>query len=410
MRLTVLSISLACLFWSCQPTAPTTENQTLSIIDSLTLDLDKLYDRGHINGYAVAIVNESGMLYEQGFGFANVAEQKPYTAKTIQNIASISKTLLGIALLKGQELGYLKLDDPINDYLPFEVMNPYFPDETITIRHLATHTATITDTDAYGQRSYLLVNAEDSALAKSIGSASEFNTPETAVPMGELLERFLSAQGEWYQKESFLEMKPGVRYEYSNIGATLAAYVLELAADQEYSAFTKQHILDPLEMSTSGWSLDAIDRSLHTKLYADSATAIPMYSLITYPDGGLITSVHDMGKYLSELIRGYHGQGKLLTQESYATFFSEQLTEENFEERDTDRPYDDEYNAGIFVGHTPIGYIGHMGGDPGVSSFMFFDPKTKLGRLLFVNRDLNGDGADQFYAVWDKLGEYQERL
>ena len=41
---------------------------------------------------------------------------------------------------------------------------------------------------------------------------------------------------------------------------------------------------------------------------------------------------------------------------------------------------------------------------------MFFNPETKLGRLLFVNRDLDENGADQLYDIWDKLGEYQLKL
>ena len=53
---------------------------------------------------------------------------------TIQNVASVSKTIVGIALLKAQELGKLKLDEPINKYLPFKVFNPKFPNENITIR------------------------------------------------------------------------------------------------------------------------------------------------------------------------------------------------------------------------------------------------------------------------------------
>jgi len=79
------------------------------------------------------------------------------------------------------------------------------------------------------------------------------------------LRNFLSEKGKWYDKNAFLEMKPGERYEYSNIGATLAAYVLELATKQKYSAFSKQYILDPLDMSSSGWSFSAIDQVLYIR-------------------------------------------------------------------------------------------------------------------------------------------------
>lgn len=410
MRLTILNLALASAFLSCQQNSNSASDQSQLLIDSLTFELDDIHKRGFINGYGVAILNENGTLYENGFGSSDEKNNKEYSAHSIQNIASVSKPLLGVALLKAQELGFLQLDDAVNDYLPFEVLNPHYPEGIITIRHLATHTATIIDTDSYGQKSYILKNDEDSTLARSIASAAEFNSQSSAMDMKDLLRNFLDVEGEWYNEDAFLGMKPGERYEYSNIGATLAAYVLELATKQDYRAFSKQYILDPLSMSSSGWSFGAVDMKMHSKLYADSTTEIPFYYLITYPDGGLITSIHDMGKYLAELIKGYHGQGKLLTQESYQEFFKEQLTAEHFEERDGDRPYDDEYNAGIFIGFTPTGYIGHMGGDPGVSTFMFFNPETKLGRLLFVNRDLDKNGAKQFYDIWDTLEEYQSKL
>ncbi|WP_431129901.1 serine hydrolase domain-containing protein [Flagellimonas flava] len=335
----------------------------------------------------------------------------PYTKNTLQNIASVSKTMIGLALLKTQEMGELNLDDPINDYLPFKVFNPYHPEATITIRHLATHTSSIQDGDLYGAKSYIMENANDATLAKSLPSSEEFNLPEDEIEMGVFLKNFLAEEGAWFDKANYLESRPSELYEYTNVGATLAAYIIERSTNQSYAQFTTQHILKPLGMSSSGWKTSNVDQSKRTHLFTIDRKRIPDYRLITYPDGGLITSIDDKAKYLSELIRGYHGKGELLSKESYEQFFSEFLSEENFEEeQDTDRPFDDEYNSGLFIGHTPIGYLGHMGGDPGVSTFMFFNPKTKIGKLLFVNTDLDATGAEQFYAIWDTLGEYELRL
>ena len=100
-----------------------------------------------------------------------------------------------------------------------------------------------------------------------------------------------------------------------------------------------------------------------------------------------------------------------MSKESYSLFFSKFLSESNFKEgRDTERPFDDEYNSGLFIGHTPNGQIGHTGGDPGVSSFMFFNPDTGIGKLLFINTDLNQNTADQFFAIWDTLTSYEQRF
>ena len=368
------------------------ESQVLS--DSLTKELNQIYKQGHINGLSVSIVNEHKTLYQNGFGFSDVKTKKPYTENTIQNIASISKTLLGVSLLKAQELGKLNLDDPIEKYLPFEVRNPYHPKLPITINHLATHTSTIMDTEFYD---------------KSYVKKDDIGKLDIDIPMKDFLKDILTIDGKLYKKDGFLKNKPGELFEYTNIGATLAAMVLEMATGEKYYDFTAKHILKPNKMANSGWSFDEIDLSNYSMLYQTDQTEYPYYKLITYPDGGFITSANDLSLFLSELIRGYSGSGSLLKAESYKTLFKEQLGENNFSDRGT-RDYSDEYNTGIFMGFTPNGHIGHTGGDPGVSTFMFFNPKIKLGRILIVNTDLEEEGWQQFIDIWNKLDEFSARL
>ena len=138
-------------------TAPQESNQFPT--DSLDYKLDSLYQIGIFNGFTGTVVDTSGILYNQGFGYADIAAKKPYTKQTVINIASISKVFIGVALMKAQEMGLLNLDDPINKHLPFAVSNPNFPNELITIRQLATHTSSIVDTETYMETSY--TNNED---------------------------------------------------------------------------------------------------------------------------------------------------------------------------------------------------------------------------------------------------------
>ncbi len=412
MKRIPLIVLLGIAFFSCKKEATIQNSSSVEILkDSLSYELTEIQRKGVIKGFGVAIVNEDTTLYAKGFGYARVDNKKAYTKKTTQNIASVSKTLIGISLLKAQEMNKLNIEDPVNDYLPFEVFNPFYPEDTITIRQLATHTSSIQDGDLYGEKSYVLDNVKDTLRIKSIPSAEGFNAPELDMDMGAFLKSFLSKEGKWYLQTSFLENRPGERYEYTNVGATLAAYIIEKATGTPYANFTLKHILEPLEMTSSGWNSAELDTTQLTQLFTVDGKQIPKYKLITYPDGGLITSVNDKAKYLSEIIKGFSGNGKLLTEKSYKLFFNEFLSEINFEgERDTDRPFDDEYNSGLFIGHTPIGQIGHMGGDPGVSTFMFFDPNTKTGKLLFVNTDLDEKGANQFYSIWDKMGSYEKGM
>ena len=376
-----------------------------SISSQLTNELKQINSQGLINGFSVAIVNQEGILYNKGFGLADVANSKSYTTNTIQNIGSISKTFIGVALLKAQELGQLKLDDSINKYLPFKVVNPNFPQEIITIRHLATHTSTIKDPSRYYKNGYVLkdVNLSKSKMSKKARPANEM------MPLGDFLKHILYQEGQWYKKSTFLNKKPGEHFEYSNIGAGLAAYILEQATGSSFTEFTKQHIFSPLKMENSGWSFETINFSNHTKLYEDIETEMAFYRLVNYPDGGLLTTSTDLANYLSELIRGYNAEGKVLEKSSYSELFREQLTESNFEER-SQSTFNDEYNSGIFMGFSAKGFVGHTGSDPGIVSFMFFNPKTNLGKLLFINTELNKDSKKVFINIWKKLNEFESQF
>ena len=371
----------------------------------LTVQLDSLYSMGKINGYGVAIADTSGVLYERGFGYANKQAKKAYTTNSIQNIASISKTFIGIGLLKAQEMGKLKLDDPVNQYLPFEVVNPNYPDESITIRQLANHTSSIQDTDLYDQKSYLAKEIVPDSLLSIVEET--FNPPDQKVSIREFLEALLVPGGAYYTEDCYLKAKPGSKFEYSNIAATLAALVLEMATNTPFDQFTAQHVLKPLGMDASGWSFDSINLDEHATLYANPDTEIPMYELITYPDGGLRSTTHDMGLYLSELISAHNGNGKILSSEGYKTYFTPTLEDSHFDERDAEFPYNDEYDMGVFIGHSGTGLIGHTGGDPGISSFMFFDPETGLGQYLIINTSIfDEEGVDQLFGIMRALEEY----
>ena len=398
-------------FYSCKQkaTADKEYDRETAIKDSLASVLNEVYKNGNFAGFGVAIANANGVLYSGGVGYANAETKEKYTQNTLQPIASVSKTFIGVALMKAQEIGKLKLDDPINKYLPFKVVNPAFPDVPITIRHLATHTSSIADTDFYLQKAWVLM--DNVPVNGKFNYPQQFNLPSSKIAMKVFLRKILVNGEEWYSKEGFLKHKPGAYYEYSNIGATLAAFIIEKAAGERYDAFTAKYILKPLHMDSSGWSYKDIDVSKRSALYEKPGKVLPFYELITYPDGGFITSAEDMGKYLCELIKGFDGTGTLLKKESYKELFRQQLNENNFSERNEQNPYNEEYNTGLFMGFSYKGYVGHTGGDAGVVSMLFFDPKTKTGRFLMLNTSFSTkEGNDQFYRIWDILGDYSEKL
>ncbi|UUC46901.1 serine hydrolase domain-containing protein [Flavobacterium cerinum] len=384
----------------------TTLNQSAS--DSLTEQLQQLYKKGYFNGFGVAIVDETGIRYQNGFGYSDVALQKSYSTQTVQSIASVSKTFVGIALLKAQEMGKLRLDDPINNYLPFQVNNPYFPNIPITIRHLANHTSTILDNEYYlSQNYYLKSDQELTGLPLVFDETQVFNPSDTALPLNTFLKNMLIPGEKWYTENTFQNQKPGMLYEYSNTGTTLAAYIIEQATGESFDRFTQKHILTPLQLKDSGWKFNTIDFKKLSRYYQDPKILLPYYTMSSYPDGGFMTSIQDLSFYLQELIRGYNGKGKILSKESYREFFKPQLSAENFTDRPTNNPYNESYNVGIFIGFGYTGYIGHTGGDPGVMSMLFFDPETNIGRIMMFNTNFSTQEGNQvFYKIWELLKQY----
>jgi len=135
-----------------------TINSKDRLVDSLLKPLDSLItqkmDESGIVGLGAAIIVDKKLVWIKGFGYADRENKTPFTVNTIMNVASISKTFTGVALMKAVEEGLVSLDEDINTYLPFKVINPYFPDKKITLRHLATHTSGLADDYEVYDKSY----------------------------------------------------------------------------------------------------------------------------------------------------------------------------------------------------------------------------------------------------------------
>ncbi len=131
---------------------------------------------------------------------------------------------------------------------------------------------------------------------------------------------------------------------------------------------------------------------------------VPHYSHIFYPVGGLRTSIDDLSLYLQEIMSGFNGEGLLLSEEFYNILLAPQFNDEMLPEG---FPLD-ETNHGIFWTYRD-NLIGHTGGGLGVSSFMFFDKDSGIGKLFITNCELetNKKLLPQFIQIWQAMDEYQ---
>lgn len=338
-------------------------------------------------GFAVSIVKNEQVIFSGGYGFADKAKKTPYTLQTIQAIGSVSKTFIALALMQCIDKGYFTLETPINDVLPFKVINPYFPNAVIKIKDLATHTSGLIDNDAMYAKAY------------NIGK-------KPGVELKDFIKGYYTEGGAYYDKANFGNSEPGKKYSYSNVAAALAAYIVEIKTKMPYAKYTVDNIFTPLKMTDTHWFYDDAKSSKYATLYQvdrhddafdksilNADGSLKTYSLATYPDGSLKTSVADLTKYLIEMIKGYSGTSTIISKKSFDAMFQKQFTPANMPAAMDPR----EPNRAIFWNYNRKGKIAHTGSDPGLAAFISFDPLTKVGHVLLLNTDL--DGKDNIVTI-----------
>ncbi len=378
-----------------------TSIKSQSINDSITIELSKLSKNSNLVGFGVAIVNKDSIMYAKGFGYADKETKTPYTIHTVQPIASISKTFLAVALMKAQEMGKLHLNDNINDYLPFKIYNPNFPNENITIQQLANHTSSILDGDSY-DRTYVFenkippfyTNFEDKDLKVEVEKWVEMVNTNEMMPLGDFIKKQYVKNQVWYNKEqNFSNNHPGSTYKYSNMGANIAAYILEQTTGENYTEFIKKHILEPLQMKNSGWRGKNYEPKNNSVLYW-YGYPMPDGDLITYPDGNLMSNVIDYSKFLSTMIRGYEGKSNILTSDSYREMFK--------------KPISPEFRKGIFWS-VDSEKIGHSGSDLGLLSHAYFLKDNGIAIIVFVNTSDTENGMIEVRDIYRTILKYAKK-
>ena len=322
---------------------------------------------GRLPGVSAAIVRD-GQLWSRGFGEANLARNRPVDSGTLFMLASISKTVICTAVMQAVEDGLFTLDDDVDDVLPFSVRIPGFPNRKITARQLLTHTSSIRDRwpvwdDLYSQG-------------------------DSPIGLGEFLEGYLVPGGEDYRAGNFYGFAPGKAYRYSNVGASLAAYLVEAASGIGFDEWCNDRIFEPLAMTRAGWHLADVPRSEVAMPYRwspdrDKYVPYGQYGYPDYPDGALRTTARQLCHHMGMVMNGGAWNGvRILSTESVQEIRRSQI-------------------PGIESGQGLIWYrfgfhgrslVGHNGGDQGVATVAFFEPATGIGVAVLGNSNWRTDG------------------
>jgi CubicO group peptidase (beta-lactamase class C family) len=175
--------------------------------------------REHIAGVTVSVVQNGQAVLKKGYGFASLNPQRPVDPdRTLFRIGSISKTFTWITVMKEVEAGRMRLDQPINLYLPekVQVRDQGF-DQPVRVQNLMDHSA----------------GFEDRALGQLFERDFERVRP---------LDIYLR------QERPRRVHAPGVLSSYSNFGAALAGEAAAYTSGKPYERLVEDEILTPLGM------------------------------------------------------------------------------------------------------------------------------------------------------------------
>lgn len=169
---------------------------------------------------SIAVGEKDKIVWSGGYGHVDAARKKPADGKTIYSICSISKLFTSVAVMQQWEAGKLRLDEPVETYLPWARLQSDGKDSVpITLRALLTHSAGV----------------------PRDGRTSYWTWPDFPFPDQAELEADYSSSKPLYPV--------GKYYQYSNIGLTLAGDAAAAVSGKPYRQLVEDGILKPLGLS-----------------------------------------------------------------------------------------------------------------------------------------------------------------
>ncbi len=242
--------------------------------------------QGDMAGAVVVVVKDGRILFQKGYGFADVAARKPVDPlRTLFRPGSVSKLFTWTAVMQLVGAGKLDLDVDVNRYLDFTIP-PAFG-KPITLRNLMTHSA----------------GFEENFRAVMLGD------PDRVMPLDEIVRQALPER----------LFPPGDVPAYSNYGATLAGYIVQRVSGEEFTAYIQRHIFAPLGMTHATFvqPLPAALRGDMSMGYDVASDPVKPFEVINFaPAGGLSASGADLARFMiAHLGSGAFGAARILSPE-----------------------------------------------------------------------------------------------
>ena len=246
-----------------------------SIVSEIETKLQKDIADDTLGGsISISIVHKDQILWSKAFGYADKENKTLADTSTIYRIASLTKSFTATVMMQLVEQGMIKLDDPIELYLP-EIKNlkGYREKNKITFFQLATHTAGLEREPQLETASTSNINDWESKVLECIPATS-------------------------------IKTTPGKKYNYSNIGYAILGLALERVTKKPYIPLITENIFTPLQMKQSFFivspnEMDELAKGLVVnssgKLQEEASAFAHGYGI---PAGGIYSTSGDLSKFL----------------------------------------------------------------------------------------------------------------
>ena len=350
-------------------------------MNNILKDYNEFVTQFEMVGSNVIFVDKNNYLENQVSGFSSLERNEKTTDKSIYRIASISKVIVAIGLLKLYEKGLVDLDEDISKYLGFTVRNPKFPDDKITLRMILTQTSSIIDDGALVDGLYK--GYDGSNCTDDYITLKELLTPESI--------RFY---------KGYSDYKPGTNFIYSNLGCGILACVCEKITNKYFPEYIKEELLHPLGIM-SGFRLEDIadpENLVSHYFYVDNKfklnrdyASFKRVQCLKYPlgdnyrgvAGGLYISAYNLSKIMKMLMNKGVYEGVRILEEKTV----EEMEKVQWEGIPIDPTYRKKGLQMIIMDQfTDKPLKGHFGNAYGLRSFMLYNEN---GGIIFLCNGAN---------------------
>jgi len=324
--------------------------QQSNAADRKTAQVDKLFSawsRTDSPGCAVGISQNGVVVYEHGYGMANLELNVPVTADTVFDLASISKVFTAISVFLAAQQGKLSLDDEVQKYVPEWIDR----DDRITIRHLLSHTSGVRD--AFTLLGWIPFG---------------YSTGDTNAAIVSALAR-----------QRGLNFPPGTKFEYNNGGYNLLASILKRATGQSLGAFATDNIFKPLGMTHSSFHEDpttliSARASAYTKQSDGWHAVVGTPGPAIVGNAGMYSTVGDLLTWMENFDHPRVGTPEMLAAMQKPVMLKDGTTSS--------------YGMGIPSGeYRGVPTFEFSGGDRGVATKVMRFPKQRFAVAVLCNED-----------------------